>query len=69
MNDHPRESTLELFVLGSKTLTDADRDAIGRHLDRCAGCRALADRMGEFYSDLRAEVGNINQSTRPRPTS
>jgi predicted anti-sigma-YlaC factor YlaD len=69
MNEHPRDTTLEYFVLGSKTLTDADRDAIGRHLERCPGCRALADTMAEFYCDLRNELGNFNQSTQPRRTS
>jgi predicted anti-sigma-YlaC factor YlaD len=77
MIKHPRETALEIFVLGSGTLNDADRDSIELHLDRCAGCRALADRMVEFYGDLRNELGSFNDtipakahlSIRPRRTS
>jgi hypothetical protein len=59
MNDHPRETTLELFVLGSESLTDPDRDDIGRHLEVCAGCRALVETMREFYASLRSDLGTI----------
>lgn len=62
MSEHPREITLELYVLGSETLTAEDRDAIHRHLDHCAGCDALAASMEKFYGDLRAELGNYSDN-------
>jgi hypothetical protein len=61
-NEHPRESALELYVLGSDTLSDADQDAIERHIESCAGCRDLVDTMEEFYGELRTELGKFDSS-------
>jgi anti-sigma factor RsiW len=57
MDGHPLETTLELFVLGSASLSEADRDDTARHTEQCAGCRTLVETMRKFYDTLRNDLG------------
>lgn len=53
---HPAERSIELFVLGSETLSDGDRLELSSHLRDCVGCREIAERMREFYREVWTEL-------------
>ena len=50
MSDHPTESTLADLALGA--LDEARAGAVAAHVETCASCRTLADRLGGGLPDL-----------------
>ena len=52
---HIEEHTLELYVLGAASVADR-RPEIAAHLKACEGCRALVERIGDFYRSADAEL-------------
>jgi hypothetical protein len=62
VRDHPREMTLELYVLGSESMGEDEREGIARHLERCAGCREIAGRMEEYYAELRKDLAKFDDT-------
>ncbi|MGA2624988.1 MAG: VCBS repeat-containing protein [Bacteroidota bacterium] len=57
---HIDETTLELFVLRSPEI-DAQRSAIERHLQECAGCSELYDAIASFYADVAHELSTTEE--------
>lgn len=52
---HIEEHILELFVLQAKEVQDR-REDIQDHLNRCHGCRTLAEAIASFYHDAETEL-------------
>ncbi|HLB00755.1 MAG TPA: zf-HC2 domain-containing protein [Bacteroidota bacterium] len=53
--NHPDESSIELYVLGSP-LGEEERARLLAHFDECPACRELYETIGQFYRDLNIEL-------------
>ncbi len=62
---HIDDHTLELFVLGAKSIQDK-RSEIEAHLQACEHCRAYVDKVNGFYTQLDE---NIGKEILPNPKS
>ncbi len=66
---HIEEHILELFVLQAKEVQDR-REDIQDHLNRCHGCRTLAEAIASFYHDAETELMSepqVPQRTEQKP--
>ncbi len=58
---HLSEYTIEQYVLDQGKLRE--RNLIKKHLDRCAGCRELEQRMRSFYATVEEELKNSPENS------
>lgn len=65
---HIDEHTIELYVLGSELVKDR-REEIEAHLEKCCGCRSLADQMEAFYHQAEEELGAHTQPDKEMRTA